>query len=276
MEAELRRLQQLTEQIDAPAMRASMLRTRAGLAIARGDIASAWPLAQRALTEGLASTDAGTARAIALLQFSALLGLRGDEAQEAIDVDNEVIVLHNSLMIAAGVYVQCLTARWDSALAQMRALAADHFACLPRDMSYGIALANLAYSSMMLRDRDSAQVLRELLLPFAGRHATVFSYYTSGSASHHIALLEATLGNFTAANAYFEQALKMNADMGYEVWQLQTALCFSQVCRQQGEAQRASELESAARALSQRLDIPFSAMISLSRARSAPAARQSG
>ena len=158
MEAELRRLQQLTERIDAPAMRASMLRTRAGLAIARGDIASAWPLAQRALTEGLASTDAGTARAIALLQFSALLSLRGDEAQEAIDVDNEVIVPHNSLMIAAGVYVQCLTARWDSALAQMRALAADHFACLPRDMSYGIALANLAYSSIMLRGRDSAGV----------------------------------------------------------------------------------------------------------------------
>ena len=109
-------------------MRASMFRTQAGMAIARGDIAAAWPLARQAVTEGEASTDAGTAHAVAVLQFGALLGLRNQTIQVAAQVEDSEIAVRNSLMVAARVYVNCLAGRWDTALGL--AVAASNGPCL--------------------------------------------------------------------------------------------------------------------------------------------------
>lgn len=264
VDAEVARLQRVATRVDTPSMRASMLRIHTGLAIADGRIAEAWPLAQRALGQGLESTDPGTAQAFALLQIGALVGYRGDYAHVAEQVENDDIVAHNSLLMAARVLVLCLTKRWDAAQQRMRELAMNDFARLPRDMTYGMALGSLARSCMLLRDTDTAQLLLRLLQPYAGRNITALCYYSTGSAARELGLLEATLGNIDAACEYFEVALRSSADMGHYLWRLDTAHSYLQIVERRARRgrPRLRELALEVRTLSERTGVSTSALVS--------------
>ena len=121
--------------------------------IARGKFSSAWLFAQQAQAAAQSTTDIGTGEAVALLQFGALLALQGHDAAVATRVENDEIVSGNSLLVASQVYVRCLTERLPQARLALARLAIDEFASLPRDVTYGIALANLARDRFRERER---------------------------------------------------------------------------------------------------------------------------
>ena len=263
LDAEFARLKSVIERLDTPSTRATLLRVQAGFAICRGDTAAAWQSAQQAYTEGHASTDPGTADAFAILQMGALLGFRGEHTQVATQVSNGDVVAHNSLLIAARVYVLCITGQWSAARTQLQLLAERDFVDVPRDMTYGLALSNLAISCMLLRDKQAARAMREHLQPYAGRNVTALCYYSGGCASLHLSLLEATLGDWDAAHACCATAVAMSRRMGHTAWLAGALNVYADICERQGNHIRAGELAAEARALSDAMDIPLTAFPSL-------------
>ncbi len=94
-------------------------------------------------------------------------------------------------------------------------LAAKDFADVPRDEHWLVAISQIAELASLLRDQRRAEILYDLLKPFADRnvvHDLLRTYL--GSASHYLALLAGSLTRIADASAYFERALAMNARMG--------------------------------------------------------------
>ncbi len=222
-----------------------------------------------AYAEGKASTDSGTADAFALLHFGNLLGLRGDVAQVAAGVENDEIVSHNSILLAGRVYTHCTTGRWDSAQARLDHFAESNFARIPRDMTYGLALSNLAISCMLLRDRARAALLRPMLAPYANRNLTALCYYTAGCGAHFLGLIDGCMGEWKTANDHFEASIAMNREMGFRLPLATTLTAYAQACRRQGKRMqlRADALQKAAADLLRTMAIPASAILAFDAAR---------
>lgn len=231
VQAEYDGLAALGALLDAPSARATLLRARAGFAIAEGRLDDAWALAQDAVAEGQQATDSGTVGAIAILQFGAILSMRDDAGRVQPELRDSPGT-PNSLVKAAMVYLAAHHgsghagaadfARW-----QLRELAANDFAALPRDATWGIALSNLALSCETLGDADTAALLYPLLEPWAGRSLTALCYYNAGCGARFLGLLDAVLGRHAEAAARFEAALAVDTQMGASAWRVHTAIDYA-------------------------------------------------
>ena len=138
----------------------------------------------------------------------------------------------NSLVKAAMVYLAAHhgsghAGATDFARWQLRELAANDFAALPRDATWGIALSNLALSCETLGDADTAALLYPLLEPWAGRSLTALCYYNAGCGARFLGLLDAVLGRHAEAAARFEAALAVDARMEATAWRVHTAIDYA-------------------------------------------------
>jgi DNA-binding winged helix-turn-helix (wHTH) protein/tetratricopeptide (TPR) repeat protein len=224
--AEFEGLAALGTLLDTPSARATLLRVRAGLAIAEGRLDDGWTLAQDAVAEGQQATDSGTVSAIAILQFGAILGMRDDPGRVQPDLRDSPGSA-NSLVKAAMIYLAAHHGTADYARWQLRELAANDFAALPKDATWGIALSNLAMSCETLGDTDTAATLHPLLAPWAGRSLTALCYYNAGCGARFLGLLDAVMGRHADAAAHFEAALQVDARMGATAWQVHTAIDYA-------------------------------------------------
>jgi class 3 adenylate cyclase len=94
-------------------------------------------------------------------------------------------------------------------------LAVDDFARIRRDWNWLGSIALLSDVASFLNDKPRAAVMYSLLLPFAGRSATLGwgdIYY--GPITHYLALLATTMQLFDRAQVHFEAAIRWNLKLG--------------------------------------------------------------
>lgn len=101
--------------------------------------------------------------------------------------------------------------RRDEAQAQLDYFAAHDFSDLRRDLDWLFFIAATADVCASLRDRRRAQVLYELMKPFAERSSlTTFGAVGGGSAARALGRLAALLEKWDSAEEYFQSALRRN------------------------------------------------------------------
>jgi tetratricopeptide (TPR) repeat protein len=96
------------------------------------------------------------------------------------------------------------------ALAQFERFARDDFAGLPRDMFWFAAVCVLGEACALIGDRERAELLYEMLLPFKDRNVQVMQAAFWGSAERFLGLLAAAMGRWDAAFAHLESAIARN------------------------------------------------------------------
>jgi DNA-binding SARP family transcriptional activator len=94
---------------------------------------------------------------------------------------------------------------------ELEALAREDFRDVPRDASWLMNLVALSEVVVFLGDAPRAQLLYELLLPFADRCLVMFALLGSGSVSRRLGGLATTMSRFEDAERHFEHALTTNA-----------------------------------------------------------------
>jgi hypothetical protein len=115
--------------------------------------------------------------------------------------------------ILASLHAQ--TGRPDAARRTLDAFGEDDFRGLPLDGIWLGAIATLADTAAEIGDPTHAATLYTLLEPYADRNVAIgWASACVGSASRHLAVLAALMGDRRRAAAHFEAALAMNADMG--------------------------------------------------------------
>jgi tetratricopeptide (TPR) repeat protein len=111
--------------------------------------------------------------------------------------------------------VLALLGREDEARAEFEELAGGDFADLRRDLTWLTAIAFLAETAAILRDRSRAALLYELLLPHASRTVSVSPGVACyGSVARYLGRLAATLERDAEAVAHLETALTANSRLG--------------------------------------------------------------
>lgn len=85
---------------------------------------------------------------------------------------------------------------------------------LPVDFNYLGALARLSVASVVTRSLDHAQVLYDLLKPYAYYFAADLTFHCEGSISFFLGMLAQSLGRHTETIVHFEEAIERNLRFG--------------------------------------------------------------
>ncbi len=105
--------------------------------------------------------------------------------------------------------------RREDAQREFDQVAAHDFATLPRDTSWVVTMANLAYVCSYINDVRRAAILYDQLLPYAPRQCVIGgAAIGTGSILRFLGILATTLSRWEEAVAHFEGALLMNARIG--------------------------------------------------------------
>jgi len=105
--------------------------------------------------------------------------------------------------------------RRDDAQREFDVVAANDFATLPRDTSWVVTMANLAYVCSYINDVRRAAILYDALLPYAPCQCVVGGAAIGvGSVLRFLGILATTLSRWQDAVAHFEGALLMNTKIG--------------------------------------------------------------
>jgi tetratricopeptide (TPR) repeat protein len=124
-------------------------------------------------------------------------------------------------------------------------LADDRFAALPMTNEWLFSLSFLGDVAHRLHDRERANILYELLLPFAGRNACTADYIATGSVSRPLGVAATTMTRWDDAERHFEDALRMNTKMGARPWSAWTTCDWAEMLLHRdgpGDGERAVEL----------------------------------
>ncbi len=234
IERDLAELEALVDALRTPYRRATLLRARAGLAVARGALAEAWQLAEQALAAGR-SVDAAMAQMISVLQMGAILHMQQRIAQVEPEVQVGAAANPRIALAQVGpIFILAESGAVDEARRLLRTLVDTDFATLPHDVSYALCLSNLALSFARLQQSAGADRLYELLLPYAGRNLTLFCHYSGGCASRHLGILATQLQHWPEAIAHFETALSVDRRMGSRAWESFGLLDYARMRRARG------------------------------------------
>jgi class 3 adenylate cyclase/tetratricopeptide (TPR) repeat protein len=127
--------------------------------------------------------------------------------------------------------------RTTDARAEFENLAQHDFADLPRDAVWMGTMTYLVDACTFLGDRDRADILYRILLPFAGRNVAVGNGAACyGALSRYLGALAATLERWDDAARHFEDALAMNDRMGARPWLVHTQEQYAAMLLARGQA----------------------------------------
>lgn len=112
----------------------------------------------------------------------------------------------------------CETGCRDDAVIQFERLAADDFGWIPRKMTWLAIIILLAEVCAQLGDTRRAQLLYELLAPYASLSPLLTWHVCFGSARHYLGRLAVTMSRHDQAIEHFEAALQFNRRMGARLW----------------------------------------------------------
>jgi tetratricopeptide (TPR) repeat protein len=118
---------------------------------------------------------------------------------------------------------------------ELNVLARDDFKDLPRDWLWLLSIAVLSEVAAHLDDTRRAELLYELLLPYADRCLVVDGPFCQGSASRPLGLLATTIGNFNVAARHFEDALELNTRIESPLWTAHTKYDYAATLLRRGE-----------------------------------------
>jgi hypothetical protein len=191
---------------------------RAGHAHLQGRLADFEALAHEALALGLEGHDEMAtqlfgAHMVTLRREQGRLGELVHAVSDLVERYPEIPTWRCAL---AGVYAE-LDRRHD-AQRELEALARHDFADLPRDYAWMLSIAILSEVVAFLDDAQRAQLLYQLLLPFAHRCLVIDGPTCLGSASRPLGLLATTMGRMDAAARHLEDALEMNSKIRSPLW----------------------------------------------------------
>ncbi len=137
----------------------------------------------------------------------------------------------------------CELDRPDEAIAHYEMLAGENFA-VPLDNAWMLAVPQCAAVCAFLGDRGRAQVLFDLLLPYASQIS-----FTSGGAlgavAHYLAALATTFGDFDEAERRFASAATTHERIGAPIWLARTQLEWARMLlarARPGDVERARDL----------------------------------
>jgi DNA-binding SARP family transcriptional activator len=108
--------------------------------------------------------------------------------------------------------------RGEHAQRALSQLAPDDFSALPFDNEWLYGLSLLAEACSLLHDTATASVLYRLLSPYADYNAIDTPDVIRGSVQRYLGLLATTTAHWDAAAAHFEDAIEVNARMGFVPW----------------------------------------------------------
>ena len=156
--------------------------------------------------------------------------------------------------------------------AELADLARDRFAVFNRDNEWLLGMCLVAEAAAALGERGSAQVLFELLAPFAGRHAIGQAEGSVGVVDRYLGLLARAVGNTDEAIGHLRRAVDGNRALGAQPWLAHTLSDLADALRASGEP--AHEREAAERIAEAQLIAERTGMVALLR-RVGPAVRGS-
>jgi class 3 adenylate cyclase len=136
------------------------------------------------------------------------------------------------------------------ARAELDNLAANDFKDIPQDANWLIGVALLSQVCALVGDAGGAATLYDLLLPYAGVNVYIGApVLFSGSASHYLGSLAATMSRWEEAERHFKDALEMHTKMGARPWLARTPHDYAKMLLardEPGDRERALELLSQA------------------------------
>ena len=145
----------------------------------------------------------------------------------------------------------------EEAQVEFERLAADDFAVMPRDSLWQTCLTYLAEVCDELQDAERAQVLYDLLLPYAKLTVVVGNAVVClGATSRFLGQLASTLAHWDDAETRFKHALEMNGAMAAMPAVAYTQYHYARMLLRRGkreDALQASELIDEALAIAQQL-----------------------
>ncbi len=112
-------------------------------------------------------------------------------------------------------------------------------------------MVGLVTAATLLEDREWADLLYRLVLPFSDRNSTLGSTCYLGSAKHHLGVLASTLELWDEAESHFESALDAERNFGARPFLALTQQCYANMLRARGNASdkdRADQLQAEATA----------------------------
>lgn len=147
----------------------------------------------------------------------------------------------------------------DEARNEFEELAADRFAIVRHDALRAASLAYLAQVCARLDDKDRAEVLYSMLLPYEGRNLLIGTTVGClGAASSPLGLLATTRHEWRDAQRHFEDALAMNLRQGAQPAVARTRVRYASMLlarNADGDVDAARMLLQQARAATQRMDM---------------------
>jgi tetratricopeptide (TPR) repeat protein len=151
------------------------------------------------------------------------------------------------------------------AMTQLEELAADGFKGIPFDEEWEVSLCLLSETAARLGDRDQAEMLYELLLPYADKVALSYPEISLGPISRFLGVLASTISHYDDAARHFDDALAMNERIGARPWLAHAQDDYAHMLLRRGEpgdAENAQRLLDSARAAY--LELGMSAQASIS------------
>jgi DNA-binding SARP family transcriptional activator/tetratricopeptide (TPR) repeat protein len=191
---------------------------RASSAYLEGRLAAYEALTHEVLALGLEGEDESATHAVA----AQMLFLRREQGQLGELVESIEDFADRYPQIPAWRYALAWTyaelGRPTDARRELDALGRNDFSDLPRDWVWLMSISIVSEVVVFLDDSSRAEVLYELLLPYADRILDIDVGFCLGSASRPLGLLSTTTGRFDAAARHFEHALALNAKLRSPLW----------------------------------------------------------
>jgi DNA-binding SARP family transcriptional activator len=231
---------------------------RAGHAHLQGHLEHFETLARDALSQGFEGHDEPAARIFGMHMI--LLRSEQGRLAELLEAAQNLAEQYPRIAawrcVLALIYTQLgQTAR---ARGELEALARNDFCDVPRDETWLPSVSVLSVVFVAFGDAPRAQLLYELLLPYADRCVNNGALLCTGSVSRALGLLATTLSQYQAAARHFEEALEMNTRIRSPLWIAHTHHGYAHMLLlrdRPGDRDRALELLEQALATAERLDL---------------------
>lgn len=147
----------------------------------------------------------------------------------------------------------------EEARRELARIASEGFESLPRDLFWTSGMVFCAETAALLDAGEEAEALYAVLEPIAHLHVVLGWALYDGSVARRQALLAATLGRFTEAEAHFLAAIESERRMGAAAAVVQSQCDYAFVLARTGRPEllaRASELIASALPVAERLELP--------------------
>jgi len=252
---ELEATTRLADELRQPAQLWDVTVNRAKLALFEGRFEEAEDVIHKALELGRLVQSANAQLAFDLQMY----GLRREQGRvgEVVEVDERAAHDYPPYPVWRYVLADVLAEleRREEARAAFDVLAADGFSVFV-EMQWLFSLSLLPEVCRYLGDAERANILYELLRPYADRNATCPPELCRGSVSRGLGILAAAMSEWDQAVQHFEVALRMNEELGAQPWLAHTQYDYGRMLLardQPGDRERAHERLAAAKTLSDEL-----------------------